>query len=114
LVFPAIGKIKDAPMNSNISTTSPAAAKSEVEPLSIGSIMERAKVAMERVGIDPSLLREHMLARLEKAADAYERAMIPADADFWHAESVRVSAALASLLAVSPHEPTPAENQATK
>jgi hypothetical protein len=64
---------------------------------SVSSFENRVAAAMSKVGVNEAEVKAVVLAKLEAAADAYERATIPADQDFWHAEAIRFRAALAAL-----------------
>jgi hypothetical protein len=65
------------------------------------SVVEAESVineALGKIGVTRPELHNALLSRLKAAGDAYERAVIPADKDFWHAEVIRLTAALHAFI----------------
>jgi hypothetical protein len=61
-------------------------------------VMQRVSNALNKLGIDPTTVKAHIVAQLEAAAAAYESAVVGNDKNLWQAQGVRLLAAFHAVV----------------
>lgn len=76
------------------------------------ALMQRVSNALDVLGIDPAVVKTHIVAQLENCAAAYLNAKVGNDKDVLQAQGIRILAGLHALFATAKPAPAPTSEDA--
>jgi hypothetical protein len=97
-VQPVVETVAPGPMPGAVVVDSTSPAPLVVVDDNEDAVMQRVSNALDKLGIDPGIVKAHIVAQLEAAAAAYENAKVGQDKSFLQAQGYRLLAAFHAIV----------------